>query len=458
MEALSAEIGFSPNTAYNLANGLQLRARFTAKSDASFRGQASDDRFRARVLFGAVMDDASASAATRSQMLTNIGVLFLETHRWVEALDCFQHALRILPTNAVAAYQEMRRLMSLANLFFSSEETYQSYCHVDALCQRVRYLATVTSNNYDVFEQFAGASALPDVKKAVAQALKFSEAPEQQVDSPYFSFVHRNNFALSIHCSAEEISSGRFDLLTIPHIRTSLSDGPGGPEIFAMMNVMKADFAFARQVLFEVREDDAKTPYFETTSHADTLDYAVYGVRYSALTTAQRIAFDILDKISVAIACYLKLPLAQKSSFMSIWGKQEKGKGFVFSPTIEASLVNGNQPLLALFNVFQDISKHEGLGDGFMGAQRQLRNSSTHRFTVLHDVGREPASNSSAVDHRNLEEFKQLTLASLRLARAALFYFVDFVVFSEGQKENERDGLVLSSEVPDHDYIRGRRD
>lgn len=458
MEALFAEMGYDPDIAYNLANGLQLRARYNARTEASFRGQASDDRFRARVLFGAVIDDSSASAVVKSQMLTNIGNLFLETHRWVEALDCFQHALRIMPTNAVAAYQEMRRLMSLANLFFSKEEIYQSYCHLDALCHRVRYLATVISKNYDVFEQFAGASAIPDAKKAVAQALTFDEASEQQVDNPYFSFVRRNNFALSLHCSAEEISSGRFDLLTIPSVRTSLADGPGVPEIFAMMNVMKADFAFARQVLFEVREDDVDTPYFETTSHADTLDFAIYGVRYSALTTAQRIAFDILDKISVAIACYLKLPKPQKSSFISIWGKQEKGKGFVFSETIETALIDGNQPLIALFNIFQDISKHESLGDGFMGAQKQFRNSSTHRFTVLHDMGREHASNSSAIDHKNLEEFKQLTLASLRLARAALFYFVDFIVFSEGRKENKQDGLVLSSRVPDHDYIRGRRE
>lgn len=165
LEALSAEIDFDPILAYNFANGLQLRARFTAVTESSLRRQASDDRFRARVLFGTVINDRSASPATKSQALTNIGNLFLETHRWVEALDCFQHALRILPTNAVAAYQEMRRLMSLANRFFSKEETYRSYCHLDALCQRIRYLATVISKNYDVFERFAGASALPEVKK-----------------------------------------------------------------------------------------------------------------------------------------------------------------------------------------------------------------------------------------------------------------------------------------------------
>lgn len=454
LKTLRSEIGSSPDIAYNLANGLQLRARLSNK-EPSFRDQAADDRFEARILFGAIMQDSSASRETQSQMLTNIGTLFLQTHRWVEALDCFQHAQCILPTNSVAAFHEMLYLMRVANLFSQNTETYQSYCHIDALCQRVRYLATVISNNYDVFEQFTGATALPIVQERVEQALKFDEAPEEPLENPYFLFVRRNNIALSIHCSYQEFSSGRFDLLTIPYLQTAFEDGSGVPEIFAMMNVLKADFAFARQVFYDVHEYDTDTPYFETTSHGDTLDYAVYGVRYSALTTAQRIAFDILDKISVAIACYLSLPDAHRKSFISIWGGQQKGKGFVFSKQIEAELTGGNQPLIALFNIYQDISKHENLGEGFMGAHKQFRNSSTHRFTVLHDMGYGHLSNSLAIDHKNLGEFEQLTLASLRLARAAIFYFVDFIVYSE--RRNNEGGLTLSSEVPDHDYIRGRK-
>ncbi|WP_037546474.1 LA2681 family HEPN domain-containing protein [Stappia stellulata] len=457
LETLSAEISFSPDIAYNLANGLQLRARLLAAAERPLRGQVADDRLRARILFGRVMNDSSASISTRSQMLTNIGILFLETHRWVEALDCFQHAQHILPKNAVAAFQEMRRLMALANLFTQREETYQSYCHVDALCQRVRQLATVVSENYDVLEEFAGAAAIPIAKQAVDHGLKFGEPQVERLDNAYFSDIRRNSLALSLHCSTQEFSSGRFDLLTIPHLQTTLEDGPDVPEIFAMMNVMKADFAFARQVFFDVREYDAETPYFETTSHADTLDYAVYGVRYSALTTAQRIAFDILDKISVAIACYLKLPGAHRASFTGIWGNNEKEKGFVFSKKIETELIGGNQPLMALFDIFQDVSTHESLGGGFLDAQRQFRNSSTHRFTVLHDMGHNHLSDSLAVEHKSLLEFEQLTLASLRLARAALFYFVDFIVFAEHRKERDEGKLVLSSEVPDYDYIRGRK-
>lgn len=451
-----SEIGFDPTLAYNLANGLQLRARLSSGQESSFLGQAADDRFQARVMFGRVMNDPTASIDITSQMSTNIGILFLETYRWVEAIDCFQHAQRLLPINAVAAFQEMRRLMALADLFSREPETYQSYCHIDTLIQRFRHLADIVSNNYDVVEKYAGNAALPIVQRAVEHAKRFDKFTEESVENPYFSYIQENNLALSLHCSSDELSSGRFDLLTIPHIGTTVEDGRCVPEIFAMMNVMKADFAFARQVFFDVREYDFDTPFFETTSHSDTLDYAVYGVRYSALATAQRIAFDILDKIAVALACYLKIPNASRTSFTKIWGKNVKGRGFVFSKQIEAELARNNQPLIALFNIFQDISKHGNLGEDFMGAQKQYRNASTHRFTVLHDMGN-MWKKSSSIEHKRLSDFERLTLSSLRLTRAALFYFVDFIVVAERHKEERKGGIIISSHVPDHDYIRGRQ-
>lgn len=66
-------------------------------------------------------------------------------------------------------------------------------------------------------------------------------------------------------------------------------------------------------------------------------------------------------------------------------------------------------------------------------------------------------SKSGAVDHKRVDEFERLTLAALRLARAAIFYFVDLLILFEARKSSEGEGLVLSSRVPDHEYIRGDR-
>lgn len=448
----------NPELFYNLANGLQVRSRLGHGPLSPVAGQAFEDRFQARVQFGKVMRDKDASCELRSQALTNIGILLLDTSRWVEALDCFQKALKILPRNGVAAYQEMRHSMRLAALFYRKTKTYQTYCHIDTLLDRVRRLSDVISSNYDTIEEFSGKDALPPVQKAVADAADFEPSPQKKIDNPYFAFVADQGLALSLHCSAAEFTSGRFDLLSIPSMQAKTSDEHRVPEVFAMINVMKSDFAFARQVFFDVREYDADTQFFETTSNADTLDYAVYGVRYSALTSAQRIAFDILDKISVALACYLEIKKSHKASFSSVWRSGERGRGFKLNEEIAASFRSGNPGLIALYNIFHDISKDDSRGHGFMEAHKSYRNASTHRFLVLHDdmILNDHTSMSKAVEHMAIERFERQTLDSLKLARAALFYFVDMIIFAEESRKSDNETIVVSSTVPDHDYIRGR--
>lgn len=166
---------------YNLANGLQVRSRLGHGPVSPVAGQAFEDRFQSRVHFGLVMRDDAAPDELRSQALTNIGILFLDTFRWVEALDCFQKALKILPRNGVAAYQEMRRLMSLAELFYSKLETYQTYCHVDTLLERVRQLSDVVSANYDTVVEFAGKDALPLSGKLLRMRLRSNLALRREL-------------------------------------------------------------------------------------------------------------------------------------------------------------------------------------------------------------------------------------------------------------------------------------
>ncbi|MEQ9241671.1 LA2681 family HEPN domain-containing protein [Roseovarius indicus] len=371
---------------YNLANGLHIRSRLGHGPISPVAGQALEDRFQARVHFGSIMRDSNASDELKSQSLTNIGILLLETSRWVEAVDCFQKAQKILPRNSVAAYQEMRYSMRLAALFHRKPKIYRTYCHLDTLLERIRELSDVVSANYETLVEFSGKNALPSVRKAAEDAARIKPCLKKRIDNPYFAFVDANGLSLSLHCSAEEYSSGRFDLLTIPSIRAKLSDEHRVPEIFAMINVMKSDFALARQLFFDVRGIDTDTPFFETTSHADTLDYAVYGVRFSALTSAQRIAFDILDKIAVALACYLGTKQAHKASFSNVWGRVGRGGVFELNKEIDISFRMGNPGMIALHNIFHDISKDDSRGHGFMEAHKSYRNSSTHRFSRVSDL------------------------------------------------------------------------
>lgn len=459
LEALRKHAKPDPGLSYNLANGLQSRARLTYGPSSPFCGQSFEDHFQARILFGQTARSKHAPTDLASQALTNMGTLLQDTSRWIEALDYFRAAQRMYPRNAVAMLKEMTLLQQLAQLFQSEPDTYQSYGHLPTITERFRALGVYAEQNFDTFVAFSGNTGVRYLQKQIEIAGSIPPNPQETIEEPYLRFISEYDLALCLYCSSAGYASGLFDVLTIPKITRTFEDEDGVPEIYAMLNVMKADFAFARQVFFETHEFDIDTPYLETTTHADTLDYSLYGVRYSALTSAQRIAFDILDKIAVAIACYLRMPKAHKVSFAGLWGRQEKGGAFRLHKEIAQCLATGNFGLVALHNIFHDMSNDHSRGLGILEAHKSYRNASTHRFTVLHDFGKlERKSPSLAVDHQDITEFERLTLDSLKLARSAIFYFVDTIVFAEATKSWRDDRIVVSMPVPDHGYIRGQYD
>jgi len=459
LEELRKNAEPDPGLAYNLANGLQTRARLIHGPSSPYCGQSFEDHFQARIRFGEAARSQDAPSDLASQALTNMGTLLQDTSRWIEALDHFREAQNVYPKNAVAMLKELTLLQQLGQLFQAQQDSYQAYGHLPTMVERIRNLAENIERNLDTLTAFSGKVALPFAQQQIAKAKALPSSPQGPIDEPYFQFVSKHQLSLFLHCSAAGFEVGIFDVLTIPTITRTMDDEDGVPEIYAMLNVMKADFAFARQVYFDVLEDGADTPYFETTTHGDTLDYALYGVRYSVLTSAQRIAFDILDKVAVAIACYLKMPNAHGTSFARVWGREIKGKGFQLHEEITRCLDAGNFGLIALHNIFHDMSSDNSRGVGVMEAHKSYRNASTHRFTVLHDFGKqERKSPSLAVDHQDIMEFERMTLDSLKLARSAIFYFVDMIMFAEANRPERGDGITVPMSVPDHAYIRGRYD
>lgn len=67
------------------------------------------------------------------------------------------------------------------------------------------------------------------------------------------------------------------------------------------------------------------------------------------------------------------------------------------------------------------------------------------------DVSRE----SKHVEHIGVETFQTQLIASLRLVRAALLYFVEMILINEAAKKREI-GKVVEIPVHSHHYIRGQ--
>jgi len=262
----------------------------------------------------------------------------------------------------------------------------------------------------------------------------------------YEKFVAKHRLALSPTIETLDCSLVRWDSLRLSGIFES-GVAEGVPAIFAMLNVMKSDFLTARLLAFQALT--TKMP--ESGLYADTLDYATYGVTQSMLALSQRACMDVLDKIAVATTEYFAITTDQSPVyFSSRWfAERKKDQPLTWHAALRPHIDKGNTALIALAELSLDVSK-----GGALHHKKALRHSSTHRFTVLHDIGSTPSRDSIHVEHYGVEEFKAILIESLQLARAAILYFTEMIAINES-KTPKAEGLVVQLDVPSHHFIRG---
>ena len=186
----------------------------------------------------------------------------------------------------------------------------------------------------------------------------------------------------------------------------------------------------------------------ETSVYGDTLDYAIYGIRPSLLVLAQRAALDVLDRVAVCANEYLSLGNKPGDIFFRTFWRGAGGTGN-WRSQLREEVAKGNRGIIALGELASDLTD-----GGFLSSKSHLRNTGTHRFCVLHDLGNTPSRPSRAVEHHHINLFFKETMESLRVARSAILYLVDAIACREGRRNSGEPTATLN--VPlHHHHIRG---
>jgi hypothetical protein len=216
-----------------------------------------------------------------------------------------------------------------------------------------------------------------------------------------------------------------------------------------MVNSLKQDFLLVRRLAFECTD---LTPGPDSSSYADTLDYAVYGELPAKLILAQRSSLDLLDRVAVAVNEYLGTGLkAQRVDFRTYWTSSKRHDAW--RPGVVEELAAGNRGLLALADLSFDLGDGGYLDGGYLSHHRELRNLGTHRYAVLHDYAIGPHSDSEAVEHFLTSDLDDSLMSTLRIARAAILYLIELIRIREDREHPH--GTAPTLYVPDHDHIRG---
>lgn len=439
-QSVLKEYPLSYDLVYNLGNGYHALAIATPYSDFSWYQETNANRQKARSLFYRAASGTHSSKDTKSQSLTNLANIHWASYRWVEAYDFYMKALEENPNNGVASSGALKMLRYAIAQNMGDEEL---------LSQEIERLAAHVKSNIETIQAYAGTSGVKGVLGEIEEIPEIKREASLLGKDCFLDFVIRNNLALSptIHSFQPDIS--RWDDLSISSVTVKTSDGGVVPEIFAMFNVIKSDYILARHILFGSSSRD----FADSGAYGDTLDYACYGVNESALALAQRVALDILDKVAVASLSYLGVGGARSTSFKSAWFKDEPS-GKKFSSKILKEIEAGNAALLALSEMSNDLSDSE---QGYLYEKQQARNSTTHRFTVLHDFGSLPESRSRCIEHYDYDEFSRETMSTLKLARSAIIYLVQMVNLREQRAQrlhDDKGDILMPMIVPSHHNIR----
>lgn len=387
-----------------------------------------------------MVQDVNADLELRTQAWTNIANLFAKTYRLSEAHDARLSALKVDPTNGVAAFCAALDLMWLFKRGGCSELT-----HMEAVM-----LARQALRNKERILQYAGANV---VAKVEALASELSDPPSRSEHTdPFIRWVEEERLTLAPAVELVDPSLGKLDWLTLPGIlEREPEKGVSPPPLFAMFNMLKSDFLLARELAWRARDESV---WPKTGQFADTLDYALYGPETSALILAHRTALDLLDKVAVTANSYFELGLAPKKvSFGRLWrDPEDKKTGTRLVEKVEVLIRAGVYAMYGLAELAED---YNGV-DGILRSQKNLRNSGTHRFLVLHDLG-DPALARQApeIEHLNHSDFVDEALDALRVARSAIQMLALAISQHEEFLRKQADGLIGTLIVPDHNWIRG---
>lgn len=428
----------APSIKYNLANGLAALVGMLSHDStwATHQESTRKQRDEIRQLYWAVGVSSEADSELQTQALTNLANQFSNSYRISEAHDMRLQALKIDPGNGVAAGLASKNLMWLYKLGICSKNT-----KLEAMM-----LAKIAKDNPAKLRAYAG---VQNAKTILDFAEHLPEPPARlKHRDPFIAWVEAERLTLSPTVELVDPSLGQIDWLILPPIQEALADSKAlatVPAIFAMFNTLKSDFLIARDIAWQVVSHKS---WPKTGSYADTLDYAVYGASISAATLAHRASLDILDKVAVVANHYFKLGQDPKRlNFSNLWRENDKSTGFKLRAEIQKVIDEYAPSLYGLVELSDDYQ----LKRGALGEQKNIRNASTHRFVVLHDMGVNRADNDVAeVKRYDLYEFNREVMSGLRLARSAIQMLALAIHQQEDKLANESEGVILTMDVPDY--------
>lgn len=428
---------------YNTANGYSSLYKLKRmKGKEVIPPNDSDLRSAKSLYLQAIENLGDSEPSFASQVWINYGNCLSQLGRFIECIECYEYAIRIDPTNGMAAgnlsieLEHASRIMghyrheyiALAYAFLkralSSEMhlRYGSLQAVDDFQARLKYL-----------EGFIHAHKEPILPPEPVKANH-----ENKYQQTYIEFCIKNGLFLNAWAGNKNLSPGITDDISFGSITTSIEDKHLVPELLRILNEIKEAYTTARYLYFMSQsKSETLDNVSQTAIYFDNFDYSINGVYTGLCKTAYSRAFDVLDKVARIVNTYFGIG-ERKSTFWNIFAeKQSQGETHEIRFVARQTICDTKNPsMFALSDLCIDY---------FEDAKVDLKTIDTRRNRITHDylnVKLYLANDDSKETVIELGELEQQTKVVLRLAKYAVLYVVSAVNIAERRKETSNERLI----------------
>lgn len=443
-ETLIKDKKAAPTEYYNLANGYYALSIIKLKNNVDNICFKDTELNVAKKYYRKALEYEIEDDFLLSQIYVNLGNCFDQLGRGIDALDCYEKALKLKPEYGMAIGNKGLALYYYSYLVGKNQTTFlvEAYQLISAaLKSDIPPEAVPGFTHYiqDIEKMFEDKESLnKPVKRSKIEVNASSDFERFLID-----FCINKKLYLNVCDYCQKCEKAIGDPLFIRKMITPITKGPIEEDPFlrlaAYLNQIKQDYVAARFLLVLSQYNDLNIDFVDKdVKIIDTLNYEMHNIYMQLVKLSFKNFYDILDKIAFFINDYLVLKIPDKSvNFGKIWYLNGKNK------TINNKILNTRSNRLnALFDL------HKEFEDGDCVELKRIRNALTHRFISIRR-----STNKGDIESLTEEQFLNRTLELAELTRNAIIYLLSFVDEEEHKKEkNSKKKLLLLTafEVPDH--------
>jgi len=443
-EAIVRHEKYALDAYYNLAKGYSDLFNFKMMRDPYVGCFKETELDQAKVYYRKVLSYDLQDALFASRTWVNLGNCFDHLGRVVDALECYEEALRRKPDHGMALGNKGLALRYYAALAGEHPRTFLLEAY-SLLSQALKLgvppeaVSTFSRPLEDIRKVFPDKQFLDSPPKFPGYTIKTRSKFERFLTE----FCLKNRLYLNICNFCQKCDAVIGDTTVIKKMIVPI-DKDSYLHFSAYLNQIKQDYITARFLLILSRYKGLNLNFVDKRVRIiNTLDYSAHNIYIQLVKTSFKIFYDILDKIACFINDYLELGIHERHiNFRRIWYSNWKTK--MIRKKIEDTK---NLSLNALFDIHRDFE------NGPYKKLREIRHALTHRFVNIRMF-------QELEDEKNMTEetFVRRTLELARIVRSAIIYLLYFVYDEEKKKEAKTKGIlvpILAQELPDD--LKSRR-